>query len=129
MNTRGMIKVGACLTALFVFGGVCGFTVATRRLTNPALRAQVEERWLETRRSTDAARLDLTPEQIEAARPGYQQMLADIRAVRASATAGVIEAAMKQGRALWPQLTPAQQQEFLRLDEERRAQRQKRAAP
>ncbi len=129
MMTTGVLKVGASLLALFLFGGVCGFAVATRRLTNPAVRAQLEERWIEARQRDDAARLALSPEQSAAARPSYEQLLADIRAVRAAAATGVIDAAIKQGRTLWPQLTPAQQQEFLRLAEERRARLQQRNAP
>ncbi len=129
MISAGMLKVGASLTALFLFGGVCGFAIATRRMTNPFVRAQLEERWIEARRRDDAARIKLTAEQIEQVRPTYQQMLADIRGVREAATAGVVEAARKQGRMMWTHLTPEQQQEFLRLAEERRAQLQKRSSP
>jgi hypothetical protein len=128
MISASMLKVGASLAALFVFGGVCGFTIATRRMTNPVVRAQLEERWIEARRRDDAARLKLTAEQAEQVRPTYQQMLADIRAVRETAAVGVIDAAKKQGRVMWSQLTPEQQQEFLRLSEERRAQMQKRSS-
>ena len=117
MITAGVAKVSLCLVALFVGGGVCGFTVAARCMFDPVARTQLEERWIETRRREDARRLQLTPEQVEQVRPHYQQMLADIRAVR--------EEARKQGRALWPQLTSAQQQEFLLLNEQRRAQWQK----
>lgn len=44
-----------------------------------------------------------------------------VRAVREAAADGIVEAAKKQGGALWPQLTPAQQEEFLRINEPRRA--------
>lgn len=129
MMTAGMLKVGASLTALFLFGGVCGFTVATRRMANPAIRAQLEERWIEARRTDDAAKLNLTPEQIAWVQPSYQELLADIRAVRATAVAGVREAAAKQEKTMWPALTVEQQQEFRRLGEARLTQRQRRGAP
>ncbi len=128
MISAGMLKVGASLTALFVFGGVCGFAVAARRLANPVVRAQLEERWIEARRRDDAARLQLTSEQVEQVRASYQQMLADVRAVRETATAGVVEAVKKQSRTMQPLLTPEQRQEFQRLNDERRVQRQNRGA-
>ena len=129
MITTGALKVGLCLLALFTFGGVCGFAVATRRLSNPAVRAQLEERWIEARRREDAARLALTPAQRETIGPTYQQMLTDIRAVREIAETSVIEAAKKQARSVWPALTPEQQREFQRLGEERLVKVQKKNSP
>jgi hypothetical protein len=123
-----MLKIGASLAALFLLGGVSGFSLATRHLTDPAVRARLEDRWIETRQRDDAARLKLTPDQINQVAPSYQHMLTDIRAVRESATAGVIDAVKKQGRTMWSQLTPEQQQEFLKLSEERRVRAQKRGA-
>lgn len=128
MITKRIIKVGLSLTALFVFGGVCGFAIAMRRMSNPAVRAQLEDRWIDARRRDDATRLKLTPGQAEQVRPSYQQMLADVRAVREGAASGVIEAATRQGRSMWQHLTPEQQQAFLRLGEERRTQLQKRSS-
>ena len=129
MIPAGIFKVGLSLTALFTFGGVCGFAVATRRMANPTVRAQMEERWIESRQREDAARLKLTPAQVEQVRPGYQQLLADVRLVRETAGQGLIDAGAKQSRSLWLQLTPEQQQEYQRLTEERRAQLQKRVSP
>jgi hypothetical protein len=128
MTPAALAKVGLSLTALFVFGGVCGFAIATRRWSNPTVRARLEDRWIEARRREDAMRLKLTPDQLERVGPVYQQMLADIRAVRENAGAGVVDAAKKQARGMWPLLTPEQQQEFLRLSEERQAQLQRKGS-
>lgn len=128
MISTAMLKVGLSLTALFVFGGVCGFAVATRRMANPTVRSQMEERWIEARRREDARRLKLTPGQVEQVRPMYQQMAADVRTVREAAARGLIEAGLKQAQSLKLQLTPEQQQEFQRLTEERRQQLQKRSS-
>jgi Spy/CpxP family protein refolding chaperone len=125
MITASMAKVGLSLTALFLLGGVSGFSIAHRRMSNSAVRALLEDRWSAARRQEDAARLKLTPEQAEQVRPLYQEMLSDIRAVRESAASGVVEAVKKQGRAMWAHLTPEQRQEFLRLSEERRMRLEK----
>jgi Spy/CpxP family protein refolding chaperone len=121
MITSAFAKVGLCLGALFLCGGVCGFTVANRRLANPAARDQMEERWIEGRLREDTRRLQLTPEQVAQVRPLYEQMRADLRAVREEAARGVMAAAKKQSGAVRSFLTPAQQQEFSRLNDERRA--------
>lgn len=114
-------KIIVCLAALFLLGGVCGAVLSVRWARQAAQRAHWEDRWIQERMSEDAARLKLTPEQIEQARPLYDQMLADIRRIREDAGRSIIEAGAQHARNLAQVLTPGQQQDFQKLSEERRA--------
>jgi hypothetical protein len=120
MNTLRLTKVLAGFAALFVLGSVFGFAVSSRPTVAAATQARWEEQWIRSRLNEDARRLKFTPEQIERARPLYDQMLADIRRVREEAARGLVEAAVKQGRALWQELTPEQQKELEKISAERR---------
>jgi len=121
MNAFRMVKILAGFAVLFGLGGVCGSAVTSRTAAASARQAHWEENWVKARMHEDAERLKLTPEQIEAARPVYDQMLADFRSVREEASRGLVQASVKQGHALWQELTPEQQQEFEKLSQERRA--------
>lgn len=125
MNALRLIKILSGFALLFVLGSVCGFAVSSHTAVTSARQARVEERWVNARMQEDAQRLKLTAEQIEKARPLYDQMRADIRSVREEAARGLVQAAVKQGHALWQELTPEQRQEFEKLSEERRARWQK----
>ena len=129
MNTFRIVKILTGFAVLFGLGGVCGSAISSRPAVAAARQAQREESWVNARMREDAERLKLTPAQIEAARPLYDQMLADFRSVREEATRGLVQAAVKQGRALWTQLTPEQQQEFEKLSAERRARWEKQKQP
>jgi hypothetical protein len=120
MNFR-IVKILAGFAVLFGLGGLCGSAVSTRPAAIAARQARWEEHWVQKRMQEDADRLRLTPEQVEKARPLYDQMLADFHSVREEATRNLVQATVKQGRALWPELTPDQQKEFEGLSEERRA--------
>lgn len=114
-------KIIVCLVALFLFGGVCGAVLTARWARQSAQRVHWEHRWIHERMTEDATRLKLTPEQIEKARPLYDQMLADLRKIREDAGRSIIDAGVQHARNLAQVLTPEQQQEFQKLSEQRRA--------
>ncbi len=121
MKRTGTLKILLALAALFLFGGVCGYAVSNRPAERLATKTGWEERWLELRIREDIERLKLTPEQAEQARPSYDQLRADILKLREQTARSLFRAVSAQGRTLSQQLTPEQQQEFLKLTEERRA--------
>lgn len=129
MTTLAFAKVSLCFAAVFAAGGVTGVAITLKRANDPAIRAQVEARWIEKRRLEDARRLALTPAQIEELKPLYTELLADVRGVRERAAADLLEAARRQGRGMWDHLTPEQRQKFLQIAEERRINWQAKSSP
>ena len=129
MTTLALAKVSLCFAAVFAAGGVTGVAVTLKRANDPAIRAQVEARWIEKRRLEDARRLELTPEQVEQLKPLYTELLSDVRGVRERAASDLLEAARRQGRGMWEHLTPEQQQRLLQLAAERRTSWQAKTAP
>ena len=121
MMRTSIPKIILSLAALFLFGGVCGYALSNHQADRTAAETRWEERWLELRLQEDIERLKLTPEQVTQARPSYDQLLADIQKVRAQTVRGIYRAVSVQGRTLSQQLTPEQQQEYLKLTEERRS--------
>ena len=117
MKSLGII---ACLVTLFGFGGVCGFAVSNRHWNRAIQRAHWEEKWLEARKREDAQRLNLTPEQSKQLAPLYDQLLSDIRNIREEAAHNIVQAVLRQGRAMTQDLTPEQLEKFSKLSDERR---------
>ncbi|MES2697329.1 MAG: hypothetical protein V4773_27940 [Verrucomicrobiota bacterium] len=119
MTTIGTAKILLCLAALFGSGAVCGVAVTLKRTNDPAIRSELEARWIEKRRAEDARRLNLTAEQVETLKSLYAALQADVRGVRERAAVEIGEAARRQAREMWPHLTPEQQDQFLKIGEER----------
>jgi Spy/CpxP family protein refolding chaperone len=121
MTRTGNAKIVLCLCALFLLGGVCGYSFSKHPVERHASKAGWEEQWMEMRQREDIERLKLTPEQIALARASYDQLMADIRKVREQTAKGIFRAVSAQGRTLAQQLTPEQREELQKLTEERRA--------
>ena len=82
-----MLTIIGSLIALFVFGGVCGFAVALRVVKNTLS----EQHFIQQRMGEDSERLKLTPEQVEKAKPTYDQMQKDLTKVKEDAVLIVSE--------------------------------------
>lgn len=115
-------KVIICLFALFTLGAASGIGI-TRNVqpSRAQQRAWSEQAWLERRYAEDVQRLNLTPEQQDAFRGQYDELTSDLRAIREETAKKVREAFVKRGTALYRNLTPAQREEYRKLNEERRA--------
>lgn len=113
------------LIALFIFGGVCGFAVAVSIVK----KSLSEEHFVQHRMSEESRRLKLTPEQIEKAKAGYDQLKQDLTRVKSDTVLAISAAAIKQAGELSAILTPAQLDEFKKLNDERRARFEKTIKP
>ena len=115
-------KVIICLFALFALGAASGVGISkTTRPLRAAQRAWSEQAWLERRYSEDVQRLNLAPEQQEALRVQYDGLASDMRAIREETAKEVRELFAKKGGEIHRSLTPAQREEYRKLNEERRA--------
>jgi len=115
-------KIIICLLALFVLGAASG--VGLTKTTQPprlAQRAWSEQAWLERRFAEDVQRLNLTPEQQESVRGQYDLLASDMRAIREDTAKKVRDLFVKTGTEIYRNLTPAQREEYGKLNQERRA--------
>ncbi len=115
-------KVIICLFALFAFGAASGIGI-TRSVqpSRAAQRAWSEQAWLERRFAEDVQRLNLTPEQQEVLRGQYDGLASDMRTIREETAKKVRDLFVKKGIEIYRNLTPAQREEYRRLNDERRA--------
>lgn len=115
-------KVIICLFALFAFGAASG--VGITRSVQPSRatqRAWSEQAWLERRFAEDVQRLNLTPEQQDVLRGQYDGLASDMRTIREETTKKVRDLFVKKGTEIYRTLTPAQREEYRKLNDERRA--------
>jgi Spy/CpxP family protein refolding chaperone len=113
------------LLLLYLFGAVCGFTVAIQIVK----RSLSEEGFVEHRKKEEIRRLKLTAAQIEQANPGYEELKEDLKLVKRDTVTAITQAAIKQSTSLATLLTPEQLAEFQKLSEERRARFEKKMNP
>jgi Spy/CpxP family protein refolding chaperone len=115
-------KVIICLFALFAFGAASGIGITKSVQPSRAVqRAWSEQAWLERRYAEDVRRLNLTPEQQDALRVQYDGIASGMREIREETAKKVRELFAKKGTEVWKSLTPAQREEYRKLNEERRA--------
>lgn len=115
-------KIILCLFALFTLGAASG--VGITRTVQPSRaqqRAWSEQAWLERRYAEDVRRLEATPEQQEMLREQYDLLVSDVQAIRDDTAKRIREAFGKRGSEIYRKLTPAQREEYRKLNEERRA--------
>lgn len=115
-------KIIFCLFALFTLGAASG--VGITRTVQPSRaqqRAWSEQAWLERRYAEDVRRLEATPEQQEMLREQYDLLVSDVQAIRDDTAKRIREAFGKRGADIYRKLTPAQREEYRKLNEERRA--------
>ena len=115
-------KVIICLFALFAFGAASGIGIS--RSVQPSRAAQrtwSEQAWLERRFAEDVQRLNLTPELQDVLRGQYDGLASDMRSIREETTKKVRDLFVKKGTEIYRNLTPAQREEYRKLNDERRA--------
>ncbi len=116
------IKIITCLIALYAFGAVSGVGLSkTAQAPQPLGTGWSEKMWLERRFAEDCQRLNLTAEQQQAIRAQYDELAAEMRAVREETARKVQTLFVKKGTEVYQTLTPEQRTEFRKLNQERRA--------
>jgi len=86
------LVIVASLICLFLFGGVCGFAIAVR-LVKQSLN---EEHVVSQRITEETRRLKLTPDQLDKARPRYDQLRQDLLAIKHDTLQAIARAAYTQ---------------------------------
>ncbi|RFC41655.1 MAG: hypothetical protein DVB23_003365 [Verrucomicrobia bacterium] len=122
MNSKSILRIVACLTALFLLGGVCGYATSGRLDPRPSYprSTQWAERWMEQRMVEDFQRIGATPEQQDELRPIYGRLLAEFNAIQEESAQKVSDSFKRHGRDVWMKLTPEQREEFQKVNQERR---------
>jgi hypothetical protein len=109
------------LIGLFILGGLCGVGLAL-----PFARKLIsEDYFVQHRMSEEAKRLRLTPEQIEKAKPIYDQLRQDLTKIKTDTLTSITQASIRQSMELAGLLTPGQIEEFKKLGDERRVKFEK----
>jgi uncharacterized membrane protein len=119
------LLIAVSLLCLFLFGGVCGFTVALRIFKN----SLSEENMVNQRITEETRRLQLTPEQVEKAKPAYDQLKKDLSEVKHEAVRSIAQAAVTQTIELSKVLTAEQMDKLEKLNDERRVKFEKLMKP
>jgi hypothetical protein len=119
------ILIAFSLFLLFLFGGVCGFTVALRMFKN----SLNEENIVNQRIAEETRRLQLTPEQLEKAMPAYDQLKRDLSEVKRETLRSIAQAAVTQTMELSKVLTSEQMDKLKKLSDERRVKFEKLTKP
>jgi len=115
-------KIILCLFALFVFGAASGIGITRSVQPSRATeRKWSDQTWLERRFAEDVQRLNLTPEQQDVLRGQYDGLASDMRNIREETAKKVRDLFVKKGTEVYRSLTPAQREEYRKLNEERRA--------
>jgi hypothetical protein len=122
MKLNSTAKVAACLAALFLFGGVCGFAMSGRIAARWGARVSNDwvERWRERRVAADFAVLQPDAAQAEKLRPLYDKLVADFLAIQADSAQRVNDAFRRLNRDVREHLTPEQRQRQRELIRQRR---------
>lgn len=112
MNWKPLAQIFACLAALFVLGGVCGYSLSSRAATRPEAKPASggtwASRWVERCMAEDLVAIQPTPEQEAKLRPIYGLLLDDLEAIQRDSATRVGEALRKRGRQVAEFLTPEQ---------------------
>jgi len=108
-------KIGIGLVVLFGLGISTGVVVA--RQTHWTMRwaadyKTCEERWFAARIEEYKRLLNLTPEQIEAIRPHFDKLSADMREFRAELRTKITGAFKEMNTGIAKELTPEQREAF-----------------
>jgi uncharacterized membrane protein len=119
------LLIAVSLLCLFLFGGVCGFTLALRIFKN----SLNEESMVNQRIAEETRRLQLTPEQLEKAKPAYDQLKRELSEVKRETIRGIAQAAVTQTMELSKVLTSEQMDKLEKLSQERRAKFEKIVKP
>jgi uncharacterized membrane protein len=119
------LLIAISLLCLFLFGGICGFTVAIRMFKN----GLNEENMVNQRKAEETRRLQLTPEQLEKAKPAYDQLKRDLSDVKREALRSIAQAAIAQTMELSKVLTSDQLDKLQKLNDERRVKFEKLVMP
>jgi len=119
------ILIVVSLLFLFLFGGVCGFTVALRMFRN----SLNEESMVNQRIAEETRRLQLTPEQLEKAKPAYDQLKRDLAEVKRETRQKIAQASVAQTLELSKILTSEQMDKLQKLCDERRTKFEKMVKP
>jgi uncharacterized membrane protein len=113
------------LLCLFIFGGVCGFAVALRMSKN----SLNEENMVNQRIAEETRHLQLTPEQLEKAKPAYEQLKRDLAEVKRETRQKIAQASVSQTLELSRILTSEQMDKLQKLCDERRTKFEKMVKP
>lgn len=117
-----MTDVITCLFVLFAPGAASDVGISkTSQPLRVAQRAWSEQAGLARRYAEDGQRPDLTLEQQEVLRVQDDGLASDMRTVREETAKKVRELFGKKGGGICRSLTPAQCEEYRKLNEERRA--------
>ncbi len=109
------------LIGLFILGALFGVGLALPF----AKKLLSEDYFVKHRMSEEAKRLKLTPEQIEKAKPTYDQLRQDLTKIKADTLTAITQASIRQSMELAGLLTPVQLEEFKKLGDERRVKFEK----
>jgi Spy/CpxP family protein refolding chaperone len=125
MNVKTIVKIVSCLTGLFLLGSVCGFAMSGRVATarGPAAFSgggQWIERWLDRRMAGDFATIEATPEQQAELRASYDDLRAELEAIRKESAMKVTAAITRHRQGMWSKLTPEQRKALWQSNQERR---------
>jgi hypothetical protein len=119
-------KIIICLIALFALGAASGIGIT--RAVQPSAAPQhawAEQPWIERRYAEEVQRLNLTPTQQESLRSHYDGIASGMREIRDDTARQVRDLFTKKSAEVWKMLTPAQREDYRKLNEERRARNKK----
>ena len=106
----------ASLLGLFILGALFGIGLAL-----PFAKKLIsEDHFVTQRMKEEAKRLKLTPEQVEKAKPAYDQLKQDLAKIKADTLIAIGQASIRQSTELALILTPEQIEEYKKLGDERR---------
>lgn len=106
----------ASLLGLFILGALFGIGLAL-----PFAKKLIsEDHFVAQRMKEEAKRLKLTPEQVEKAKPTYDQLKQDLAKIKTDTLMAIGQASIRQSTDLAALLTPEQIEEYKKLGDERR---------
>lgn len=106
----------ASLLGLFILGALFGIGLAL-----PFAKKLIsEDHFVTQRMKEEAKRLKLTPEQVEKAKPTYDQLKQDLAKIKTDTLMAIGQASIRQSTDLAALLTPEQIEEYKKLGDERR---------
>lgn len=109
------------LIGLFILGALFGIGLAL-----PFAKKLVsEDHFVAQRMKEEEKRLKLTPDQVEKAKPIYEQLKQDLAKIKADTLMSIGQASIRQSTELAGLLTPEQIEEFKKLGDERRVKFEK----
>lgn len=106
----------ASLLGLFILGALFGIGLALPF----AKKLLSEDHFVTQRMKEETKRLKLTPEQVEKAKPAYDQLKQDLAKIKVDTLIAIGQASIRQSTELALILTPEQIEEYKKLGDERR---------